>query len=148
MNDKYESLRLKNQLCFPLYAVSNLIIRKYKPLLDKIDLTYTQYIVMMVLWEEKEVNEKYLCQALCLKSNTMAPLLTKLENKGYVKKEKNKDDERNITITLTQKGESLKDDALCVPKSIAAEFDLSADEAVTLYRTLYKILDKEREDND
>ena len=75
MDDKYASLRLRNQLCFPLYAVSNLITRKYKPLLEKLDLTYTQYIVMMVLWEEKQVNEKFLCEALRLKSNTVAPLL-------------------------------------------------------------------------
>ena len=144
MNDKYDPLRLKNQLCFPLYAVSNLITRKYKPLLDRIDLTYTQYIVMMVLWEEKKVNEKHLCQALCLKSNTMAPLLMKLEKKGYVKKSKSKDDERNLIITLTEKGEALRDEALSVPESIASEFDLTAEEATTLYNVLYKILDGDR----
>ena len=79
MEDKYDVLRLKNQLCFPLYAVSNMITRKYKPALDRLDLTYTQYIVMMVLWEEKQVNEKFLCETLCLRSNTIAPLLKKLE---------------------------------------------------------------------
>ena len=84
MDDKYAALRLKNKLCFPLYAVSNMITRKYKPLLDERDLTYTQYIVMMVLWEEKQVNEKFLCEALCLKSNTVTPLLQKLEAKGYI----------------------------------------------------------------
>ena len=88
MNDKYAAIRLKNQLCFPLYAVSNMITRKYKPLLDRLDLTYTQYIVMMVLWEEKRVNEKFLCEALCLKSNTVTPLLQKLSEKGFIKKEK------------------------------------------------------------
>ena len=82
MSGRYEALRLKNQLCFPLYAVSNLITRKYKPLLERVDLTYTQYIVMMVLWEEEKVNEKFLCEALCLKSNTVTPLLKKLEDKG------------------------------------------------------------------
>ena len=80
MDDRYEALRLQNQLCFPLYAVSNLITRKYKPLLDQLDLTYTQYIVMMVLWEVKQANEKTLCEALCLKSNTLAPLLRKLRD--------------------------------------------------------------------
>ena len=109
MNDKYASLRLKNQLCFPLYAMSNLITRKYKPLLDKLDLTYTQYIVMMVLWEEKQVNEKLLCETLCLRSNTVAPLLKKLTGKGYIKKAKDKGDERNLVITLTEKGEKLQD---------------------------------------
>ena len=82
MNEKYASLKLENQLCFPLYAVSNIITRRYKPLLDKLDLTYTQYIVMMVLWEEAPVNEKFICSALYLKTNTVTPLLKKLEQKG------------------------------------------------------------------
>ena len=144
MEDKYASLRLKNQLCFPLYAVSNLITRKYKPLLDKLDLTYTQYIVMMVLWEEKQVNEKFLCEALCLKSNTVTPLLKKLEDKGYIKKSKDKGDERNLVITLTEKGKKLQDKALCVPECIAQEFHLTPEEALELYRVLYKILDEEK----
>ncbi len=144
MKDKYTALRLKNQLCFPLYAVSNIITRKYKPLLDKLDLTYTQYIVMMVLWEEKRVNEKLLCEALCLKSNTVTPLLKKLEDKGYIKKEKDKSDERNLVITLTESGEKLQDEALCVPETIAKEFHLSPEEATFLYTILYKMLDEER----
>ncbi len=145
MEDKYAALRLKNQLCFPLYAVSNLITRKYKPLLDKLDLTYTQYIVMMVLWEEKQVNEKNLCEALCLKSNTVTPLLKKLEDKEYIKKSKDKGDERNLVITLTEEGEKLQDNALGVPECIAREFHLTPEEALELYRVLYKILDEEKE---
>ena len=145
MNDKYASLMLKNQLCFPLYAVSNLIIRKYKPLLNKLDLTYTQYIVMMVLWEEKQVNEKFLCEALCLKSNTITPLLQKLQEKGYINKVKDKGDERNLVITLTDSGEKLKDKALCVPQTIAQEFHLTSEEATSLYQILYKILNEEKE---
>ena len=147
MNDRYAALRLKNQLCFPLYAVSNMITRKYKPLLDRLDLTYTQYIVMMVLWEENNVNEKYLCDSLCLKSNTLTPLLKKLEEKGYVRKEKDKGDERNLVIILTEAGESLKEKALCVPQTIAKEFDLTPEEAASLYRILYKMLDEERSEN-
>jgi len=143
MDDKYASLRLKNQLCFPLYAVSNLITRKYKPLLDQLDLTYTQYIVMMVLWEEKQVNEKFLCETLCLKSNTIAPLLKKLEAKGYIGKTKDSSDERNVIITLTKAGDSLKDRALCVPETIAQEYHLEPEEAAVLYKTLYKILNQE-----
>ena len=121
MKDKYESIRLRNQLCFPLYAVSNMITRKYKPLLDELDLTYTQYIVMMVLWEEEKVNEKLLCETLCLKSNTVTPLLQKLESKGYIKKSKDPEDERNLVITLTKAGEKLKDKALDVPKVLRAQ---------------------------
>ena len=145
MNDRYAVLRLKNQLCFPLYAVSNMITRKYKPLLDELDLTYTQYIVMMVLWEEKKVNEKYLCDALCLKSNTVTPLLKKLEAKGFVEKAKDTDDERNLVITLTKKGEKLQDKALCVPEGIAGEFHLTKEEAGMLYNILYKMLNEEKE---
>lgn len=146
MKDKYESIRLRNQLCFPLYAVSNMITRKYKPLLDELDLTYTQYIVMMVLWEEECVNEKLLCETLCLKSNTVTPLLKKLESKGYIKKSKDLDDERNLVITLTKAGEKLKDKALSVPKGIACELTLSREEAATLYKILYKMLDEDRKE--
>lgn len=144
MEDKYDVLRLKNQLCFPLYAVSNMITRKYKPALDKLDLTYTQYIVMMVLWEEKQVNEKFLCEALFLKSNTVTPLLQKLEAKGYIEKVRDKGDERNLVITLTEAGEKLRDEAVCVPETIAREFHLEPSEAAALYGILYKMLDGER----
>ena len=144
MDDKYASLRLRNQLCFPLYAVSNMITRKYKPQLDQLNLTYTQYIVMMVLWEKEKVNEKFLCEALFLKSNTVAPLLKKLEAKGYIKKHKDGSDERNLVITLTESGKKLQDQALCVPEAIAREIHLSPEDAMTLYQILYKILDEER----
>ena len=144
MNDKYASLRLKNQLCFPIYAVSNIITRRYKPLLDKLDLTYTQYIVMMVLWEEAPVNEKILCEALCLKTNTVTPLLKKLEQKGYITRRKDNDDERRLLIALTDSGLELREKALCVPEAIAREFCLTQEEAEGLYKVLYKILDEER----
>ena len=144
MEDKYASLKLKNQLCFPLYAVSNMITRKYKPMLDQLDLTYTQYIVMMVLWEEKQVNEKFLCETLFLKSNTVTPLLQKLQAKGYINKSKDSSDERNLVITLTEAGEKLKDEALCIPESIAREFQITPEEAQALYQILYKMLDQER----
>ncbi len=147
MDDRYAALKLKNQLCFPLYAVSNMITRKYTPLLQKLDLTYTQYIVMMVLWEEKKVNEKFLCDALSLKSNTVTPLLRKLQAKGYIEKAKDPEDERNLIITLTEAGEKLKDKALCVPESIAQEFCLAPDEAMALYQILYKMLDQEKQRN-
>ncbi len=143
MNDKYEVLRLKNQLCIPIYAVSNMITRKYKPLLDELDLTYTQYIVMMVLWEKGQTNEKFLCEALCLKSNTVTPLLKKLQDKGYIEKTKDKCDERNIVVTLTRAGKELQDMALRVPECMAKEFHLTPDEATELYRILYKLLDEE-----
>ena len=144
MQDKYAALRLRNQLCFPIYAVSNLITRKYKPLLDKLDLTYTQYIVMMVLWEEGQTNEKVLCETLCLKSNTVTPLLRKLQEKGYIEKAKDARDGRNLVITLTAEGNALRDKAIGVPECMAKELHLTPEEAVTLYQTLYKILNEER----
>ncbi|MBE6135646.1 MAG: MarR family transcriptional regulator [Erysipelotrichaceae bacterium] len=140
-----DSLLLKNQLCFPTYAVSNKILRKYKPLLDKLDLTYTQYIVMLVMWEKKMVNEKDLTKALWLNSNTLAPLLKRLQQKGYLSIAKDKEDKRNIVITLTKEGEDLKEKAKDVPASIVEEFNLSEEEASVMYRILYKILDYEKE---
>ena len=144
--DKYDSLKLSNQLCFPTYAVSNKILRKYKPLLDKLDLTYTQYIVMMVLWEKKEINEKELGEILYLKSNTLAPLIQRLKEKGYIKVKTLKTDRRNIIISLTASGNALKDKAIDVPPSIAKEFNLTEEEAIFFYKILYKILDYEKDE--
>ncbi len=144
MDNKYEALRLKNQICFPIYAVSNMITRKYKPYLDKLDLTYTQYIVMMVLWEHGQANEKLLCESLCLKSNTVTPLLKKLKDKGYIEKSKDADDERNLVITLTETGKELQDKALSVPECMAKEFHLTQEEAKSLYQILHKLLNEEK----
>lgn len=94
MADKYDLLKLENQLCFPLYACSKEIVRRYKVYLDKLDLTYTQYIVMMVMWEDKELNVKELGDKLFLDSGTLTPVLKKLESKGYVTRERSKIDER------------------------------------------------------
>lgn len=143
--DKYDSLLLKNQLCFPTYAVANKILRKYQPLLDKLNLTYTQYIVMMVMWEKSMVNEKELCDTLRLKTNTLAPLIKRLKEKGYIEINKDKKDKRNLIISLTKEGEKLKEKAVDVPSSIAEEFNLTEEEAVFLYKILYKILDYEKE---
>lgn len=145
--DKYDALLLKNQLCFPTYAVANKIIRKYQPLLEKIDLTYTQYIVMMVMWEKKQVNEKELCESLFLKTNTLAPLLKRLKEKGFIEITKDKVDRRNLVISLTKKGEELQEKAMDVPPSIAKEFNLTEEEAIFFYKILYKILNHEREEN-
>ena len=142
--DKYDSLLLKNQLCFPTYAVANKILRKYQPLLDKLNLTYTQYIVMMVMWEKKTVNEKELCEALHLKTNTLAPLIKKLKEKGFILIKKDQKDKRNLVITLTKEGEALKEKAVDVPPSIAEEFNLTEEEAIFFYKILYKILNYEK----
>ena len=138
--ENYESLKLENQLCFPLYSVSNLIIRNYKPLLDELGLTYTQYLAMMAMWEKERLNEKELGECLLLKSNTLAPLLKKLQAKGFVSIEKNRKDARNIVITLTEEGRKLKDKAVHIPSSIAKTLPLGQEEAIQLYKTLHKIL--------
>lgn len=103
MKDDYECLKLKNQLCFPLYACSKEVVRKYKPLLDELDLTYTQYITMMALWEKREVNVKNLGKSIFLDSGTLTPVLKKLEEKGYIERKRAVDDERNLNIKITQK---------------------------------------------
>lgn len=138
--DKYASLQLNNQLCFPLYACSKEIIRRYKPFLDEIDLTYTQYIAMMVLWDKKSVNVKTLGECLFLDSGTLTPVLKKLEAKGYITRERSTTDERNLVVTITDAGEALKDKAVSIPSSIGACVRLKPEEAKTLYNLLYKII--------
>ena len=146
MNNKYDCLLLKNQICFPVYAVANKIIRRYQPLLKDLDLTYTQYIVMMVLWEKEVVNEKDLVNALYLQANTLNPLLKKLETKELVEIKKDELDKRNLKISLTNEGRLLKDKAVNVPKSLAKEINLSEEEIVFFYKILYKILNETKED--
>ena len=138
--EKYESLKLGNQLCFPLYACSKEIIRRYKPYLDKIDLTYTQYITMMVMWEKKTVNVKTLGECLYLDSGTLTPVLKKLESKGYITRERSSEDERNLVVSITSEGEKLRDEAISIPSSIGSCVKLSEDESKILYNLLYKII--------
>lgn len=136
-----DCLKLENQLCFPLYACSKEIVKKYKSILDKFDLTYTQYIVMMVMWEQKEINVKKLGECLFLDSGTLTPLLKKLENKGYISRKRSTDDERNLIISITDKGMKLRLKAKDVPMEMGKCINLSKDEAMQLYKTLYKILE-------
>lgn len=141
MDDRtYDALKLENQLCFPLYACSREIIRQYKPFLDEIDLTYTQYIVMMVLWERKAVTAKELGDSLYLDSGTLTPLLKKMEAKGLLTRARSTQDERNLIVAITGEGERLKERAIRVPAQMARCSSLEPDEAATLYRLLYKVL--------
>lgn len=141
MDEKnYETLRIENQLCFPLYACSRDVIKRYKPFLDKIDLTYTQYITMLIMWERKEVNVKELGKRLYLDSGTLTPLLKKLESKGLLTRKRSTEDERNLVISITEKGERLRDEALEIPEKMAQTLPLDHEEAVTLYHILYKLL--------
>lgn len=141
MENKYDALKLENQLCFPLYACSKEIVRMYKPFLDELDLTYTQYITMMVLWEFKQVSVKELGEKLYLDSGTLTPVLKKLEQKGYIQRERSKEDERVLVVTVTPSGEKLKEEALAVPAQIGSCVKLTPKEAETLYGLLYKVLE-------
>ena len=140
MDKKYEALRLENQLCFPLYACSRETIKLYKPFLDEIDLTYTQYIAMMVLWEKESVTVKELGEALYLDSGTLTPLLKKMEAKGIISRKRDEEDERSLIVSLTAEGEALKDRAVEVPQKMAQCVRLAPEEAQELYRLLYKLL--------
>ena len=135
------SLKIENQLCFPLYVCSKEIVRKYKPFLDKLDLTYTQYITMMILWEEKNISVKDIGNRLYLDSGTLTPLLKKLESKGYVIRNRDNNDERNVIISITDKGLDLKKDALNVPINVSKCINLDEKDAKELYRILYKIIE-------
>ena len=147
MGDKFDCLKISNQLCFPPYACSKEIVKRYKPYLDPIDLTYTQYITMMVIWEEKEITVKALGDKLFLDSGTLTPVLKKLEQKGYVKRSRSKDDERNLIITLTEDGLKLKEQACKIPAKMGKCVSLSPEESQTLYGLLYKILGSFPEEN-
>lgn len=140
MSNKYDRLKLANQLCFPLYAASKEIVRHYKPFLDELDMTYTQYIAMMVLWEHKEVTVKELGQYLYLDSGTLTPLLKTMEKKGWVERNRSKEDERVLNVTIAEQGNALREKAVCVPEQMAACVKLEPEEAAELYRILNKIL--------
>lgn len=140
MADKYDSLKLENQLCFPLYACAKEVVKKYKPFLDELDITYTQYIAMMVMWEHTKMNVKELGEYLFLDSGTLTPLLKTLEKKGLVTRARSKEDERNLVVCVTEKGMALRDKALEVPKKVAGCIQLEESEAKELYILLHKLM--------
>ncbi len=140
MDKKYEVLQLKNQLCFPIYLCAKEIQRRYTPFLDEINLTYTQYVVMMYLWENGSSNVKTMGDALLLDPSTLTPLLKKLETKGYITRTRSAQDERNLIIELTDVGLAVRDKAVDIPPQIGKCLDLTEEEAVSLYQILYKIL--------
>lgn len=140
MENKYETLTLRQQLCFPIYLCSKEIIRKYTPMLDKLNLTYTQYIVMMYFWEKRSSNVKDIGKTLLLDSSTLTPLLKKLESKGYITRIRSSRDERNLDVKITDKGMKLRDKALDVPMKMGRCINLSKEEAEMLYKLTYKVL--------
>ena len=141
MEEKYECLKLSKQLCFPLYACSREMIKLYKPFLDELGLTYTQYITLMVLWEHKAMTVKALGQELYLDSGTLTPLLKKLEEKGLVTRRRSDLDERNLIVTITELGESMCDRALHIPEEMTKCINLPREDIRELYRMLHQLLE-------
>ena len=138
--DKYESLKIKNQLCFPLYLTAKEFTGIYNQKLKKLDLTYTQYIVMMYFWQKGSSNLKEVSKTLMLDSSTLTPILKKLEAKGFVLKNRSEKDERNLVIKKKKKGEALRDEALSIPTQVEECVNVSEEEMQTLRNITCKIL--------
>jgi len=136
----FDPLALDNQLCFPLYAASHAIVKSYGPHLAELDLTYTQYIAMMVLWEERTVSVGHLGERLRLDSGTLTPLLKKLEAKELVTRRRSQEDERRLDVTVTEKGMALRERAEGVPECVASRINLAPQEVVEMRRLLDKII--------
>lgn len=137
----YDQLKLSNQLCFPLYVCSKEVVRKYKPLLDRLDLTYTQYITMMAMWEHEQLSAKELGTILYLDSGTLTPVLKTLEKKGFVERQRSKDDERSLIISLTPSGMALQEQAASVPEEMAKCIDMDMEDLKNLHRLLHKFME-------
>jgi DNA-binding MarR family transcriptional regulator len=138
-----ELLTLKNQLCFPLYATSRLTTKLYARLLEKLDITYPQYLVLLVLWEKDVQSVSAIGKTLYLESNTLTPLLKRMEQKGLLERERSKADERTVMVSLTQRGKDMREEAFCIPKQIIESLsgdDLNDEELIQFRKTLYKIL--------
>lgn len=140
--DKFESLKLSNQVCFPLYAASREVIKLYKPFLDEYNLTYTQYITMLVLWEDEKITIKELCKKLYLDSGTITPVIKKLEAMGLLIKYRDKSDERIVNVELTDKGRELKEEIVKVPEQVSCKVNGSVEDLLILKNLLEKVLDE------
>ena len=140
LGPEYNCLKLENQICFPVYAASRHIVNRYKPMLDELDLTYTQYITLLVLWHNDGMSVKELGNKLFLDSGTLTPVLNNLESKKLVRRKRSREDERSVNIVLTEKGRTLKDKALDIPAEISGFVNLTPIEASQLYKLLYKVL--------
>ena len=140
VKEEYERLKLENQVCFPLYACSKELVRQYSPYLKELDLTYTQYVVMMVIWEKETVSSRELAECTHLDYGTLTPVLKRLESAGYITRKRMPEDERLLTLTLTDEGRRLKDRAVDIPICIAGCMGLTPEEFKTLYQLTYKAL--------
>lgn len=139
-DDEYDALKLGNQVCFPLYACSKELVRQYGPYLKELNLTYTQYIVMMVMWERECVSSRELAGCLHLDYGTLTPVLKRLDQAGYLKRERSAEDERLLTLTITDEGRELKKKAVSIPAAIGNCMGLTKEEFEALYVISYKAL--------
>ncbi len=139
-----DTLKLEHQLCFPLYAASREVVKQYTPFLADIGLTYTQYIVMMVMWEHRQIGAKQLGELLYLDSGTITPVVKKLEQLGLVIRRRSATDERTVNIELTAQGLTLREKAVDIPRQMEQCINLDQEEAAMLYKLLYKMLDQFR----
>ena len=135
-----ESLKLENQLCFPLYACAKEIVRRYTPLLEPLGLTYTQYIAMMVMWEHKSISIRDMGKLLFLDSGTLTPMLKKMEKAGWIQRKRSESDERMVILTITARGEELHDKAAEIPSKMARCVTLENDDTLHLYSLLNKLV--------
>ena len=142
--DHREAMKLKHQLCFPLYAAARSVVNLYTPLLKPLGLTYTQYITFLVLWEQDGITVGELCSRLMLDNGTISPLLKKMQQEGYIEKRRSKEDDRMVLITLTEKGRALQDKAKDIPLQVAGCMDLPPEKAKMLYELLYELLEKQK----
>ena len=135
-----EQLKLENQLCFPLYTASRLVIRSYTPFLEKLGITYPQYLVMLVLWEHGAMPVTQIAKLLWLDTNTLTPLLKRLESIGYISRKRLSSDERVVMIELTEAGDSLRNEACLIPEKLISGLNFTNEELAELYRLLYKYI--------
>ena len=136
----FDQLKLENQLCFPLYTASRLVVRSYTPLLKKLEITYPQYLVMLVLWEHKTLAVTQITKLLLLDTSTLTPLLKRLEKINLIWRKRSDSDERVVMIGLTEKGEKLRQEASIIPSQLVEGLNFSAEEAVLLYKLLYQYI--------
>jgi DNA-binding MarR family transcriptional regulator len=152
---EFEQLKLENQLCFPIYAASRLITREYKPLLDDLGLTYPQYLVMMLLWETDDLTVREITERLLLNTNTVTPLLKRMESQGLIMRQRSEEDERRVIVTLTSQGTALKEKAASIPGKLVASLaskSMTVDDLKTLVSQINTLInhlsDKQKEDLD
>ncbi|WP_424769250.1 MarR family winged helix-turn-helix transcriptional regulator [Paenibacillus sp. sgz302251] len=138
--DSNEALKLDNQICFAFYACSREITKLYRPMLEEIDLTYTQYVTMLALWEQDHVTVTALGNKLYLDSGTLTPLLKKLEAAGHVTRTRDRNDERSVIVELTEQGKALKEKAVDIPAQIACKLDGNPEEGAALLKQMHEFL--------